>query len=65
MPFGVVNSPATFQRYIHCILWEYLDRLCIAYLNNILVYCMDLTQNTDDVREVLKRLLKDVLLVKL
>ncbi len=65
MPFGVVNGPATFQGYINSVLREYLDRLCIAYLDDILVYSLDLTQNKNDFRAVLKRLLKHRLFVKL
>ena len=49
MPFGVVNGPTTFQGYINLALREYLDRLCISYLDNILVYTLDLTQYTNDI----------------
>ncbi len=65
MPFGVVNGPATFQGYINSVLREYLDRLCIAYLDDILIYSVDPAQHTNDVRAVLKRLLKHGLFVKL
>ena len=65
MPFGVVNGPATFQGYINSVLREYLDRLCIAYLDDILIYSVDPAQHTNDVRVVLKRLLKYGLFVKL
>ena len=65
MPFGVVNGPATFQGYINSVLREYLDRLCIAYLDDILIYSVDPAQHTNDIRAVLKRLLKHGLFVKL
>lgn len=65
MPFGVVNGPATFQGYINSVLREYLDRFCIAYLDDILIYSVDPSQHTNDVRAVLKRLLKHGLFVKL
>lgn len=42
-----------------------MDRLCIAYLDDILIYSVDPTQHTNDVRAVLKRLLKHGLFVKL
>ena len=41
MPFGVVNGPGTFQCYINFVLREYLDRLCIAYLDDIFIYSVD------------------------
>ncbi len=65
MPFGVVNGPATFQGYINSVLRGYLDRLFIAYLDDISVYSLELTQYTNDVRAVLKRLLKHGLFVKM
>lgn len=42
-----------------------MDRLCIAYLDDILIYSVDPTQHTNDVQAVLKRLLKHGLFVKL
>ncbi len=65
MPFGVVNGPATFQGYINSVLQEYLDRLCIAYWDDILIYSLDFSQYTNDVQAVLKRPLKYRLFVKL
>lgn len=65
MPFGVVNDPATFQGYINSVLREYLDILCIAYLVDILIYSVDPSKHTEAVRQVLKRLLKHSLFVKL
>lgn len=49
MPFGLVNGPATFQGYINSVLRKYLDRLCIAYLDDILIYSVDPAQHTNDV----------------
>jgi len=38
MPFGLTNTPATFQRYINNTLREYLDVFCTAYLDDVMVY---------------------------
>jgi len=38
MPFGLVNSPATFQAMMHKILREILDNGVVVYLDNILIY---------------------------
>ena len=38
MQFGLINTPATFQKRINSILGEYLDKFIIAYLNNIIIY---------------------------
>lgn len=37
-PFGLINAPATFQRYINEHLREHLDINAIAYMDDILVY---------------------------
>ena len=38
LSFGLTNSPATYQRYINNVLFNYLDVFYTAYLNNILIY---------------------------
>ena len=38
MPFGLMNAPASFQRFINKILAEKLDIFVIVYLDNILIY---------------------------
>ena len=37
LPFGLTNGPATYQRYMNDILFDYLDDFCIAYLDDILI----------------------------
>lgn len=37
-PFGLVNAPATFQRYINDQLRDHLDRDATAYMDDILAY---------------------------
>ena len=37
-PFGMANSPSTFQRYINWVLRDYLDAFCTAYLDDVLIY---------------------------
>ena len=41
MPFGLSNTPATFQRYFNKILAEKLNIFVIVYLDNILIYTKD------------------------
>ena len=38
MPFGLSNTPATFQRYIDRTLREEVDLTCVVYINDILIY---------------------------
>ena len=44
MPFGLSNTPASFQGYINKILDEKLDVFVIVYLNDILIYTEDAGQ---------------------
>ena len=44
MPFGLSNTPATFQGYVNKILAEKLDIFIIVYLDDILIYTKDLGQ---------------------
>ena len=41
MPFGLSNTPASFQGYINKILAEKLDIFVIVYLDDILIYTKD------------------------
>jgi len=38
MLFDLCNEFVSFQKYINDILREFLDKFCIAYLNDILIY---------------------------
>jgi hypothetical protein len=65
MPFELTNAPATFQAYINKILKGLLDITYIAYLNNIYIYNNSIEEHTKHVREILDRLKKTKLYVKL
>ena len=65
MPFGLTNAPATFQRFINEVLGEILDEFVIAYLNDILVFSDNPKEHIRHVREVLARLEKAHLRIKL
>ena len=61
MPFGLCNAPGTFQSFINDFVREYLDVFCSAYLDDILIYSEDENQHVEQVRKVLRRLLKNEL----
>ena len=44
MPFGLSNTPASFQGYINKIFSKKLDIFVIVYLNNILIYIEETRQ---------------------
>ena len=41
MPFGLSNTPASFQGYINKILTEKLNIFMVVYLDDILIYTED------------------------
>ena len=58
LPFGLTGGPASWQRFINDVLWEYLNKFCTAYLNDILIYSSNLREHKEHVRQVLAKLRK-------
>ncbi len=46
IPFGLTNAPAAFQSFIQWVLWEFLDIICVVYLDGILIFLQ--TQEAHD-----------------
>ena len=65
MPFGLTNAPATFQAYINEALGDLLDVICVAYLDDILIFSKTEEEHAKHVRMVLERLRQYKLYVKL
>lgn len=65
MPFGMTNAPATFQNYIHTALKGLVDITCIVYLDDILVFSRSKGEHTEALKEILERLYKYKLYLKL
>lgn len=58
LPLGLTNGPATYQRYMNDVLFEYLDVFCTVYLDDILIYSDNESDNELHVRMILVRLRK-------
>jgi len=56
MPFGMTNSPATFQYFMNDIFHDMTDIFVIIYLNDILIFSKNLDEHKIHVRKVLERL---------
>jgi hypothetical protein len=65
MPFGLANTPATFQAYINKALAGLIDINCVAYLNNILIYSINRAEHQQHIRQILELLRQYKLYIKL
>ncbi|MCP4240224.1 MAG: DDE-type integrase/transposase/recombinase [bacterium] len=65
MPMGLTNSPATFQRLMNVVMAEVRGKFVLVYLDDLIVYSPTWEAHLDHLREVLRRLRKHNLKVKL
>ena len=65
MPFGLINTSVSFQRFINKVCGEHLDIFVITYLNDILIFSKDYEEHVEHVREVLKKIRNAKLQLKL
>lgn len=56
MPFGMSNAPATFQRAMNAALAGLTWKLCLVYLDDIIVFSHTLDEHLDALRQVFDRL---------
>lgn len=64
MPFGLTNAPATFCNLMNDVLYEFLDRFVIVYLDDIVVYSESLDDHVGRLRAVFLNLWENKLYAK-
>lgn len=52
MPMGLTNAGATFQRMMDAVLKDYLGKICLVYLDDIIIYSSNETEHLDHIRMV-------------
>ncbi|CAN8076686.1 unnamed protein product [Agarophyton chilense] len=56
MPFGLTNAPATFQRSIDILLDRFKWRICLVYLDDIIVFSDNMDKHLTHVRDIMTTL---------
>ena len=54
--FGLCNAPSTYQRLMSIVLRGLMTRICLAYLDDVIVYSRSHFQHLRDLRSVFERL---------
>jgi len=52
MPFGLCNAPATFERLIEKVLQRLLNKICMVYLDDVIILSEDYESMIERLRQV-------------
>ncbi|KAL0358173.1 UNVERIFIED_CONTAM: Retrovirus-related Pol polyprotein from transposon.6 [Sesamum calycinum] len=64
MPFRLTNAPATFCNLMNDVLYEFLDRFVVVYLDDIVIFSESLNDHLKHLRAVFQKLRKYELYAK-
>ena len=56
MPFGLSNSPATYQRLMEECLGDYNMKICVIYLDDLIIFSSTFEEHLQNLDKVLTRL---------
>jgi len=65
MPFGLKNAPATFQRLMNEILRDHINKKCVVYLDDILIFSTSLKEHIQAINEIFQILEKKNLKIQI
>ena len=58
IPYGLTNAPPCFQRFMNDCLYNLRDKICVAYLDDILIYGKTWKEHEENLKTVLRCLRK-------
>ena len=64
IPFGLMNAPATFQRFMEHCLGDYRDNFEVPYLDDLLIFSKTFEEHLNHIKLVLQRLKKHGIKIK-
>ncbi|CAJ2651824.1 unnamed protein product [Trifolium pratense] len=65
IPFGVTNAPGVFMEYMNRIIYSFLDRFVVVFIDDILIYSKSEEEHEEHLRIVLQVLKEKKLYAKL
>ena len=64
MSFGLTNAPATFQHVMDMVLSELNWKICMVYIDDIIVFSENFDQHLIDLQEIFDRLIQNNLVIR-
>lgn len=56
MPFGLKNAPSTFQRVMDNVLEDLIGKVCLVYLDDIIIFATSLEEHIANLKLIFERL---------
>ena len=56
MPFGLTGGPASWQNYMNDLLFDFLNKFCQVYMDDILIYSKTRREHREHLEQVFTRL---------